>query len=70
MSQYDFESDDGYMPPLFTRREAWGLLFVFVGMIFLMIVLFALIFVIARGIMVAKTCRRVRLPGIGWCNSP
>lgn len=51
MSQDDFESDDGYMPPLFTQREAWGLLFVFVGMIFLTIVLLALIFVIARGIM-------------------
>lgn len=51
MSQYDFESDDGYMPPLFTRREAWGLLFSFVGMMFLAIVLLSLMFVIARGIM-------------------
>ena len=51
MSQYDFESDDGYMPPLFTRSEAWGLLFSFVGMMFLAIVLLALMFVIARSIM-------------------
>ena len=63
MSQYDFESDDGYMPPLFTQREAWGLLFVFVGMIFLTIVLFALIFVIARGIMGSENLPEGSLAG-------
>jgi len=50
MFQDDFSSDGGYTPPLFTQREAWGLLFVFVGMLFLLLVLLALLLGFAIGI--------------------
>ena len=63
MFQDDFSSDDGYTPPLFTQREAWGLLFVFVGMMFLAIVLLALIFVIARGIIGSENLPESSLAG-------
>ena len=48
---------------MFTQREAWGLLFVFVGMMFLAIVLLALIFVIARGIIGSENLPESSLAG-------